>query len=264
MNKANVERPDYGIDAPGVICNLLIFASIGLACWASAKLAYWSGHLLVPVGQGDVDFSLAGTGLAMGLGMSFTALWMLWDSKIGKIRGREYMLQRLHWTGDEQVLDIGCGRGLLLNAAARRLTTGKATGIDLWQSEDLSSNSPEATLENAHREGVADKVNIQTCDMRKLPFGDGSFDYVISRAAIHNLYDAEDRAKAIAEIARVLKPGGQALIDDIRHGKEYAASFTKNGCSDIQFVGSKLASWLATLLSFGSLWPDVLWVKKAK
>ncbi|MFZ6743619.1 class I SAM-dependent methyltransferase [Undibacterium sp. JH2W] len=264
MNKANVERPDYGIDAPGVIRNLLIFAAVGLACWASVKLDYWSGHLVVPVGLGNVDVDLAGTGLATGLGMIFTALWMLWDSKIGKIRGREEMLQRLQWKGDEQVLDIGCGRGLLLNAAARRLTTGKATGIDLWQSEDLSGNTPGATLENAHREGVADKVNIQTCDMRKLPFADGSFDYVVSRFAIHNLYDAEERAKAIAEIARVLKPGGQALIDDIRHGKEYATSFTKSGCSDIQFLGSKLVGGLATLISFGSLRPAMLWVKKAK
>lgn len=33
------------------------------------------------------------------------------------------------------------------------------------------------------------------------------------------------------QIARVLKPGGEAIIDDIRHGREYAASFAANGCT---------------------------------
>src|SRR6185295_19128098 len=102
------------------------------------------------------------------------------------------------------------------------LTTGKATGIDIWQTQDLSGNKMEATLENARREGVAGRVEIQTADMRKMPFSDGTFDVVVSRAAIHNLYDAGDRAAAIREIARVMKPGFLALIEDIRHFRQYA------------------------------------------
>jgi hypothetical protein len=61
-------------------------------------------------------------------------------------------------------------------------TTGEATGVDIWQAEDLSGNRPEATLENARREGVEDRVRIHTADMRKLPFPDGTFDVVVSRA----------------------------------------------------------------------------------
>ena len=40
--------------------------------------------------------------------------------------------------------------------AARRLTTGKAVGIDLWSAEDQTANTPEAALDNARIEGVAD------------------------------------------------------------------------------------------------------------
>ena len=115
----------------------------------------------------------------------------------------------------------------MLVGAAKRLTTGSATGIDIWQAEDLSGNRPEATLENARREGVADRIEIQTADMREIPFPDATFDAVVSCSAIHNLYAAPDRAKAIREIARVLKPGGQAVIDDIRHGREYAAQLRR-------------------------------------
>src|SRR5437660_1447109 len=80
----------------------------------------------------------------------------------------------------EAVLDVGCGRGLLLNAAARRLTTGKAVGVDLWQNADLSNNRPEATLENARLEGVADRVQVKDGDARQLPFADAVFDVVVS------------------------------------------------------------------------------------
>ena len=50
---------------------------------------------------------------------------MTWSSKVGKLRERERLMDALGLRGDETVLDVGCGRGLLLNAAARRLTTMK-------------------------------------------------------------------------------------------------------------------------------------------
>ena len=73
----------------------------------------------------------------------FMGARMVWDSKYGKVRERERLLDLLTWTGRERVLDVGCGRGLLLIGAAKRLTTGgggSAAGIDLWQQEDLSGN----------------------------------------------------------------------------------------------------------------------------
>ena len=84
-------------------------------------------------------------------------------------------------------MDIGCGRGLMLIGAAKRLTTGKAVGIDLWKAEDQSNNKPDETIKNARLEGVADRIEVQTSDMRSLGFGDASFDVVVSHWAVHNV-----------------------------------------------------------------------------
>src|SRR5262249_52281281 len=149
-------------------------------------------------------------------------LWMIYDSKIGKLRERERLLDLIPWTGTEAVLDVGCGRGLMLIGAARRLTSGRATGLDLWQSEDLTGNRPEATLENARLAKVADRVDVKTGDMRRMPFADRSFDVIVSNVAIHNVYEREGRDRTMKEIARVLKPGGRVVIHDIRHVAEYA------------------------------------------
>src|SRR5262249_52487996 len=104
-----------------------------------------------------------------------------------------------------------------LLGAAKRLSTGRATGIDLWQGEDLAGNSPDATRANAEAEGVADRVEVRTGDARQLPFADASFDVVVSSAALHHIYTAGGRQEAVREIARVLKPGDRVLISDIRH-----------------------------------------------
>jgi SAM-dependent methyltransferase len=247
-------RPDYGLDAPGVVRNLFLVGAAGWALFASGALGLWPGAAL--------NSSLAWTGLGFAVSFSLTGLWMVWHSKVGKFRSRERLLDRIAWRGDETALDVGCGRGLLLVAAARRLPRGKAVGIDVWQAEDLTGNRPEATLENARLEGVADRVEVRTADMREVPFPDGTFDTVVSNVAIHNLYQPAERARAIAEIARVLKPGGQALINDIRHGDEYAAAFAKHGCADVRRLGPRWLALGVVLLTFGSLRPATLLARK--
>jgi len=258
MNTSDtVKAPDYGVDAPGVIRNLLIVAVLGFLLWLTMRLGWWSGDL----SAGGIHLPLGHIAIWPAATCLLMAIWMLYDSRIGKIRDREKLLDAVQWTGNERVLDLGCGRGLMLIGAAQRLTTGMASGIDLWQAEDLSGNRPESTMENAAREGVADRVDVQTADMRKIPFPDATFDVIVSCAAIHNIYDAAGRRQAIAEISRVLKPGGEAVIDDIRHGREYAASFAANGCTS-KSVGSASASLLLTILTMGSLRPVTLVVRK--
>lgn len=139
---------------------------------------------------------------------------MLLYAKWGKFLHRDRILNMVYWRGDEQVLDVGTGRGLLLIGAARRLTTGKGIGIDVWSTKDLSGNSPERTQANIEVEGVKDHVSLKSDDARKLSFPDASFDIVLSNLCIHNIAGAEGRAQACREIARVLKPGGTALISD--------------------------------------------------
>jgi arsenite methyltransferase len=260
---SHVKRPDYGIDAPGVVRNLFIVGVIGLLAWGVGMLGVWSGQLIVPMPGLRLVFPLGDIGLWLGIGFTLMGVGMVWNSKIGKVLSRERLLAQITWTGNEQVLDVGCGRGLMLIGAAKHITTGKATGIDIWQAEDLSGNCSEATLENARREGVLERVEVQSADMRQIPFPDRTFDVVVSRAAIHNLYQAADRAQAIREIARVLKPGGQALIADIRHHGEYAAIFSQSHCTDIRRVGSVMSSALLALITFGSLRPATLVVRKS-
>lgn len=262
MRDRSPAKPDYGIDAPGVIRNLFFFGSLGLALFASVALGFWPGVLAFSIADVRVTFPVAGAGLGSAIGLLGMGTWMLWTSKFGKVRERERLLDRISWTGSERVLDVGCGRGLMLIGVARRLSSGSAVGIDIWQAEDLSGNRPEAAVENARREGVAARVEVKTADMRDLPFADGTFDVVLSCSAIHNLYEAKDRARAIGEIARVLKSGGRALIDDIRHGREYAALFARNSCPEIERIGSPLVSALLTAITFGSLRPTTLLARK--
>src|SRR5690349_15047301 len=159
MSSPIAKRADYGLDAPGVIRNL---ALVGILClvlgWVLNRLFQESSPTLA-----TILFWLA---ILNGLFFLGTAVLMVLSSKWGKFRERETLFDILHLNGNEQILDIGCGRGLLLNGIARRLKNGKAVGIDLWHNEDQSHNSPDATRANAHAEGVADRIEVKTADMR--------------------------------------------------------------------------------------------------
>src|SRR4051812_2218333 len=129
--KIALMRANYGIDAPGVIRNLLLVTAGGLLIWGTAAAGLWSSVL----GNAHVRINIAQTVIWPAIACGLMAAWMLWHSTVGKVRGREALLDQLTWTGGEQVLDIGCVRGLMLIGAAKRLTTGTATGVDIWQSE---------------------------------------------------------------------------------------------------------------------------------
>lgn len=251
---ASPVRAKYGLDAPGAIAGLLLLGVCGLAVWCGTWLGFWSGCMF--------GMPLDRVALGCGAGFLLGGLGWFWYSKFGKLRTRERLLGLIEWRGDERVLDAGCGRGLMLIGAARRLTTGRAIGIDIWSARDQSGNSAEATLENARREGVSNRVEVRTADVRSLPFPDEVFEVVISHLVIHNLASAKDRAQAIGEIARVLKPAGLALIADIRHGTAYAARFVECGCGDIRRIGSPLASILVGMCTFGVVRPVTLLVRK--
>jgi SAM-dependent methyltransferase len=187
-------RPRYGVDAPPVP------AILG-AAGAAAVLA--AGR----VRRGRLPLALAGAALTA------TAGTYLHTTLRGKLRVWERELDRLGLNGDEQLLDLGCGRGAVLIQAALRLPAGRAVGADLWTA-DQSGNGPEGTLANAVAAGVADRVQVHTADLTALPFPDASFDVVTSAMAIHNIPSAEGRDRALDEAVRVLRPGGQLLVAD--------------------------------------------------
>jgi SAM-dependent methyltransferase len=187
-------RPHYGIDAPAFP------AVLGLAGVASVVAA--AGRR-----SGRVPLAAAGAILLGGTGI------YLHTTLRGKLRAWDAILDRAALDGDERLLDMGCGRGAVLIAAARRLPEGHAVGLDSWTA-DQSGNRPEATLANAAAAGVAERVEVRSGDMTAMPFPDDSFDVVTSAMAIHNISSAEGRRRALDEAIRVLRPGGRLFIAD--------------------------------------------------
>ena len=207
------ERPNYGIDAPNVLRNLFLFGVLGVVL-----------ALIIPaqVHVGSAEFKLRPGLWCTGIALLVEAFLYLFYVKKGKEYHRDKMLAMYAWRGDEKVLDVGCGRGLLLVGAAKRAPDGHATGIDVWSKEDMAGNSEAATQRNLQIEGVQGRCSLVSAGAQEMPFADASFDVVVSNLCLHNIYDLLTRQKAVAEIARVLKPGGVALLSDYKHTREYA------------------------------------------
>jgi SAM-dependent methyltransferase len=219
-------KADYGIDAPDVLKSMVAW---GIGFVLVGGVIWFMNRALTP-GRAVAMLSVLG---AIGVVYLLVAAAMLWSSRVGKLRVCDQMLSSLAFRGDEKVLDVGCGRGLFLIGAARRLTSGRSTGVDIWSSDDLSGNSAEAARANAKAEGVADRIRIEDADARKLPFANESFDVVLSSLTIHNIEERDERAEAIAEMVRVLKPGGRLALFDIRHTGEYAGQLERLGMADV-------------------------------
>jgi arsenite methyltransferase len=215
-----MRRGEYGYDAPYA---LVIFGSAALVTGLARAMA-WRFAPTEGARQLTTLFVFF-----LGSASSF-----FYTTRRGKFLEWERILDRLQVRGDEMVLDMGCGRGAVLNAVARRLTTGRATGVDIWSTRDQSGNAKDVTLRNASLEGVGDRVSIETADMRALPFPHATFDLVVSSLAIHNIPSNADRKRAISEGFRVLKPGGRMAIADIRATAVYADALRTLGASNVE------------------------------
>jgi ubiquinone/menaquinone biosynthesis C-methylase UbiE len=229
-------RPRYGFDAPPFLIGLTVAALLMLAA-------------------GLIGFALGGW--VVGLWPLFFAAYFaggtllyLHATRWGKFAVWREVLDALALRGDEHALDLGCGRGAVLIAVARRLTTGRARGADLWRSADQSGNAEAATRANAEVAGVSDRVDLDTADLTALPYPDESFDLVVSSLALHNIHPAAGRTRALDEALRVLRPGGRLVIADINAAASYRDHLVGRGLSaTLRPLGWRMwygGPWVAT------------------
>jgi SAM-dependent methyltransferase len=207
---------------PRVPIGLYLLAVLGLALVAASFTSVFPD-------SGILKFSTLTLGFLLLLPALFARAFAhrKWNYASGL---RKQIFDSLNLRGDEKVLDVGCGAGVLLNEAARRLTNGKATGIDIWSPHSGGGNYA-LLMKNAKAEGVADKIEFKQADVRKLPFGDACFDVIVSSGALHHISrDRSEHEQAINEMLRVLKPGGRIALMDISHMIEgYSTSMKTKG-----------------------------------
>jgi ubiquinone/menaquinone biosynthesis C-methylase UbiE len=114
----------------------------------------------------------------------------------------------------ERVLDVGCGPGRLAMVIAERVSpTGSVDGID------PSAEMINRATTRANKNGVP--ANFQVAFAQQLPFADATFDAVACTLALHHIAE-DDQQAAVAEMYRVLKPGGRLLIAEFHEGQRHS------------------------------------------
>ena len=118
-----------------------------------------------------------------------------------------YLRERaLPLPGDAEILDAGCGTGLLTLAILRTLRRARVTAID------LSAPSIAKARQATSKERARHPVQFLQANLLSLPFADDSFDFIATSGALEYVPLGE----GLAELARVLRPGGHLLHLPVR------------------------------------------------
>jgi SAM-dependent methyltransferase len=124
-----------------------------------------------------------------------------------EIAVRAAYLELLGLEPGTRVLDVGCGTGAVARDAARRVAPG-----GLVVALDRSPALLAVARELAERGGLAPLIRFQRGDARALPFADGEFDVAVAATVLSHVPDG---ARAVPEMARVVRPGGRVGVFDL-------------------------------------------------
>lgn len=141
-------------------------------------------------------------------GMGMNGLIAVWYTQLTQKNMEDFRREARQITGwvppNADILEIAPGPGYLSIELAK-LGSYHITGLD------ISPKFVEIARAKAKEAGV--KVDFRQGNASRMPFADGSFDFIVCRAAFKNF---SQPVEALNEMHRVLKPGGKALIDDLR------------------------------------------------
>lgn len=112
----------------------------------------------------------------------------------------------LFWAGGESVLDVGTG-----TAQIPIVLCGRAPGVQIV-AVDAAQHMIDLGRDNVGRAGLADRIRMQRCDAKHLPFADSSFDAAISNSIVHHIPKPET---VLAEMVRLTRPGGALFVRDL-------------------------------------------------
>ena len=154
--------------------------------------------------------------------------------------GRDYAWRRkvtgqLTGAGPLDLLDLATGTGDLLISILRRCpAVGKATGLD------ISERMLELCREKLRAQGLAQRVELVCADASAVPFSEGTFDVATMAFGIRNTANA---ATTLAEIHRILKPGGRAVILEfsLPHNRVVRWCYLKYLRSVVPWIGAAIS-----------------------
>jgi SAM-dependent methyltransferase len=116
------------------------------------------------------------------------------------------VLRRRGFPIDGRLLEVGCGPGFLTERLLELVGNGSVTAID---------NDPEMVALARRRVGGLDRVEVLEGSVHALEFADATFERATARLVLQHLHDPE---AALAELQRVLRPGGRLFITDVDGG----------------------------------------------
>lgn len=163
--------------------------------------------------------------------------YLLYRFPLGHRPGFDLVLDRLPPEADDRIAEIGCGGGVFM----RRALMSGCQGLAIDHSPDMVNNASRLN----HHEVKSGRLEVLHGDAAQLPASDSSFDKAY---CLNAFFFFPDPQASIAEMARILKPGGRlALVTSPPEFEPQIARFSKRMASSMRFDAIEtLDDWMRT------------------